>query len=350
MMDSYNWSSNDDETLYSLPNPDPLGILSSTRAVIEQGEQVWINVEQVEALALRWLHSGVLKAAMTPTAYWDTRYHFHDDSERSVNWVLVLDALNFCFWAEKNQPRWQVDYQGETLNGYLAEAAALKRAIEEGFPVWDATFLSTVSEETVATILRGIPGSAPIPLFEQRVHNMREVGQVLLAQFAGQFSNAIEQAQFDAVQLVQLLVKYFPSFQDRAHYRQREVRFFKRAQICAVDLYNAFQGQHWGRLQHLEQLTCFADYKLPQVLRHYSVIEYAPTLAQHIDQQEPLAAGSEEELEIRAATIWACELLRRALYYHGLSVTAADIDQLLWLTGQQADEMKPYHRTRTMYY
>lgn len=349
MIDTFSWSSKDDEALTISPAHDPLGILSSTRYVIEQGEQVWINLEQVEAVSQHWIQTDALKAATLP-APWDSRHHFQDGSERSVNWVLVLDALNFCFWGEKNQPRWLVEYEGETLNGYLAEATALKRAVEEGIPLWDATFLSNIPEATLATILRGIPQSSTIPLFEQRLQHIREVGQVLLAQFGGQFSHAVEQAHFDAVQLVALLVEHFASFRDRTLYRNHEIRFFKRAQICVVDLYNTFQGQQWGHLHHLNHLTCFADYKLPQVLRHYSVIEYAPELAQRVDNQEDIQAGSEEEIEIRAATIWACELLRRALQRHGHAVTAAGIDQLLWLTGQEATRMRPYHRTRTIYY
>ena len=349
MINTSSWLGEDDEVLSVSSTHDPLGILQSTRRVVEQGEQVWINLEQVETLSQHWLQTGALKAAMLPSP-WDTHYHFQDSSERSVNWILVLDTLNFCFWGEKNQSRWLVEYEGETLNGYLAEAAALKRAVEEGIPLWDASFLRTMPEDTLATILRGTSPSIPIPLFEQRVQHIREVGQVLLAQFDGQFSHAIEQAQFDALQLVALLVEHFTSFQDRTAYRNHEVRFFKRAQICVVDLYNAFQGQQWGHLHHLNLLTCFADYKLPQVLRHYSVIEYAPALAQRVDRQEDIQAGSEEEIEIRAATIWACELLQRALHKHGTGVTAAGIDQLLWLTGQEATKMRPYHRTRTIYY
>ena len=118
----------DDEDLYSLPTHDPSGIFSSTRAVIELGEHVWINQEQVELLCQRWQQEkhDPVSTQTSNVVLWDTRYHFYDGSERTVNWLLVLDALNFCFWAEKDQPRWTIDYQGETLNGYWAEAAALK--------------------------------------------------------------------------------------------------------------------------------------------------------------------------------------------------------------------------------
>ncbi|TMC84749.1 MAG: hypothetical protein E6J10_09115, partial [Chloroflexi bacterium] len=94
----------------------------------------------------------------------------------------------------------------------------------------------------------------------------------------------------------------------------------------------------------------FADYKLPQVLRHFGVLEYHPTLAERIDNQQLLEAGSEEEVEIRAATIWACELLRREMIRQDHPVTAAEIDLRLWLLGQNSSEMRPYHRTRTIYY
>jgi hypothetical protein len=355
MIHRHGVSRNEEATHTSLPVHDPLGVLASTQLVVEQGEHVWINPEQVEALSEQWIESGNITEAPPSMAY--QQYHFFDGTERTVNWILVLDALNFCFWSEKDTPRWSITYLDQTLNGYLAQAAALTRAVAEGIPIWNAEFLSTLSEDTMATILRSTPGegeqtehSAPIPLFEQRVQHAREVGQVLLARYDGQFANAVEHAQYDAIQLVELLVQDFPSFRDVARFRNTEVRFFKRAQLCASDLASTFGYQQWGALSNLDQLTAFADYKLPQVLRHYGAIEYAPSLAQQIDNQELLPAGSEEEIEIRAATVWACELLRRALLNRGVRTSAAAIDLHLWLLGQQSHAMRPYHRTRTIYY
>ncbi|MFL5627010.1 MAG: queuosine 5'-phosphate N-glycosylase/hydrolase [Ktedonobacteraceae bacterium] len=336
----------EDEDPYFLSQGDALGVLSSTRQVVEQGEHVWINLEQIEFLAHQWLQWGK-ESAVTPP-FWYEQYHFFDGTERTVNWILALDALNFCFWAEKDQPRWSIEYHGETLNGYMAEAAALKRAVEEeNVPLWDATFLSTMSEKMLAHIFRG---EQTIPLFEQRLQNIREVGRVLLAQFDGQFTHAIEQTGGSAVKLALLLTQDFPSFNDVAFYRKQKIRFYKRAQICVADLYGAFGGKSWGAFTDLNQLTAFADYKVPQVLRHLDVLEYHPALAERIDNQELLEAGSEEEIEIRAATIWACELLRRAMLHQDHPVTAVEIDLHLWLLGQQSSEMRPYHRTRTIYY
>ena len=336
------------EGRFELVQPDILGVLTSTREVVLRARSVRIDHAQITRLADQ-LTTG---AQLVEIPAWPEHYHFFDGSEYTVNWMLLLDALNFCFWGEKDQARWQISYRGEVLNGYWAEAASLRRAVEEGRPLWEAGYLSNIDYRELATIFRGLAADAPgIPLFEERLRAAREVGQVLLKRFEGQFSHLVEQAGQSGVQLVKLLAKHFSSFRDVVSYQNQEVFFLKRAQICVADLHSAFDGQSWGTFTDLEHLTIFADYKLPQVLRHSGVLLYAPALASAVDQQELLAPGSAEEVEIRAATIWASELLRRELVSRvGRPITAMEIDQLLWHLGQDASHMQPYHRVRTIYY
>ena len=78
---------------------------------------------------------------------------------------------------------------------------------------------------------------------------------------------------------------------------------------------------------------------------------------QRIDRLKPLAAGSREEVEIRAATVWAGELMRQAIaprfpqVMRHSEVTALHIDYWLWEAGQvQGPDVRPYHRTRSIYY
>jgi hypothetical protein len=337
---------------YVLIESDTLGVLSSTQWVVEHAMHAGINKNRVA-------HVGAqLLARYTPTTEpaWYDRFHFHDGTERTVNWLLVLDALNFCFWAEKGQPRWRIDYHGEILDGYWAEAAALTRAVEDGITLWDAEYLSKMSREDLAYVFRSVPAAngsvgETIPLFDARLAHVHEVGRVLIESYDGQFARAVEHAGGSAINLVLLLAQEFSSFRDIAIYRGREIRFFKRAQICVADINGAFRGKGWGAFTNLDQLTIFADYKLPQVLRHYGVLEYHPGLAARVDNQELLQPGGEEEVELRAATIWACELLRREMSRaSGRAITAVEVDQLLWYLGQNSSEMRPYHRARTIYY
>jgi hypothetical protein len=324
---------------------DPLGVLSSTLRVVQRASQVQLDLAQVEGLAARWAAGGWQVPA------WNAALHFNDGTWRTVNWVLLVDALNFCFWGEAGQPRWSVEYRVEVYNGYWAETASLLRALDEGRPLWDARYLADLTLAELEEIFRPVLGASCIPLLEERLAHASQVGQVLLAKYGGQFVQAVEAAQGSAVRLVQQIVADFASFDDRASYGGAEVRFFKRAQICVADLHGTFGGQGWGAFHDLDALTMFADYKLPQVLRRAGILRYAPELSAKVANLELLPAGSAEEVEIRAATIWAGELLRRALAERGIDTPASEIDYLLWVLGQTpTPDDVPYHRTRTIYY
>jgi len=316
-----------------------LGVLSSTRYVVDSARHVHIIRPRVEAVA------DSLVGRPLPVPTWDTERHFVDGTARTAQYVLVLDALNFCFWGE---PRWEVLHRGQWLNGYWALAVALRRAVEEGVPILDARYLAQMDLADLAQVLRG---RGEVPLLEQRLENLREVGRGLLARYDGQFANAIALARHSAVALVRLLVRDFPSFDDVATYHGREVRFFKRAQICVADLAGSFGGRGYGDFDDLDRLTAFADYKVPQVLRRLGILEYEPELARKVDTRVLIPPGGEEEVEIRAATIWGVEELRRALADRGMALTAVQVDWYLWELGQRRmPDEKPYHLTRTIYY
>ncbi len=334
----------------TLAGPDPIGVLTTTAPVVAAARSVQIVPGAIERAAD--LLTARSDGGRLPVPRWDKHYHWHDDSGRAVNVTLLLDALNFCFWAEPGEARWTLTYREEDLDGYWALAAALKRAIEvDGCPLWDADFLQQIGDDDVESIFHPVwASSGRIPMFETRVANIREVGRVLCERYDGWFGEAITGAGGSAPALVRRVVDDFPSFDDTARYDGQNVRLYKRAQILVSDLYGAFDGRGWGELRDLERLTAFADYKVPQVLRSEGVLAYAPGLAAAIDAREPLAAECPEEVEIRAATVWGVELLRRALAARGVTARAFEIDWYLWTLAQGRGGMAPYHRTRTVFY
>ena len=116
---------------YDLTQSDNLRVLSSTREVVARAKSVHIESTRLNKLTHYLIHQEpVQQQARLALPEWPTQYHFFDGTQRTVNWILLLDALNFCFWAEKDQARWQISYRDELLNGYWAEAAALRRGIE----------------------------------------------------------------------------------------------------------------------------------------------------------------------------------------------------------------------------
>lgn len=314
-------------------------VLDSCERVVRHSQYVSLNEVAVASFARQLCEVGLKPPR------WEPRYHFSGEPERMAHYLLLLDALNFCFWPE---PRWTILYQGEKLNGYWALAAALKQAFEKGRKLDDAEQLVQICDSELCQILGG---ENEIPLLTERAQILREVGQVLSARFQGKAIKLFEAAKGSAVRVVHLLTENFSSFRDEAIYNEEKVYFYKRAQILAADLYGAFGSKGIGKLSDLDQLTAFADYKLPQVLRHLGILRYDDELAMRIDAKHLIAAGSAEEIEIRAQTVWAVERLRQELERLGLCVRAFEIDWLLWNLGQRDEfRAKPYHRTLTIYY
>ncbi len=321
---------------------DTPGVLETTRRVVEKAAFVHINREAVESLCDKWASESPELPA------WNEEIHWNDGTWRTVNYLLLLDALNFCFWPDEGQEPWCIEYKGRKLNGYNALAASLRRAIEEGVPLYDAGYLVEIEEKEFARVFRG---KGMIPLFRRRLEHTREIGMILRRYWEGKFSNAVEHAGGSAVALVSLVERNFPSFADYALYRGGGVRFLKRAQILVVDLAGTFQQEGWGKFHDLHKLTAFADYKIPQVLRALGVLSYVPDLADVVDSCVRIPAGDPREVEIRAAMVWAVEYLRRGMAERRKVYKSYEIDWLLWNLGQkELAGMKPYHRTRTIFY
>ncbi|MFW6075477.1 MAG: queuosine salvage family protein, partial [Chloroflexota bacterium] len=139
---------------------DPLNVLASTRAVIDRAEHVWINTDSVAGTAQH------LASGRTEAPQWDSDLHptGRNDAE-TATLILILDALNFCFWPAPgdDRPRWRVTYRGVTYDGYAALAVALRRAVEDGVPLTDPNFLAGIDDVTTADLLDGDPGTQKIP-------------------------------------------------------------------------------------------------------------------------------------------------------------------------------------------
>jgi len=289
-----------------------------------------------------------LSSRDTPVPSWDGEYHFRGSDEKTVAYLLVLDTLNFCFWPLPGRARWEVEYGGKLFSGYYALALSLKRAMEEGVPFTDAGYLAGMSLSGLQRILAG-PGE--LQLMDRRLENVRELGRVLLESFHGKAHELVESARKSAVALVKILTDRISSFRDAASYKGGKVLFYKRAQLLASDLHGALDGKGWGEFHDMAELTAFADYKLPQVLRQAGVLEYAGALADKVDRRSLLKAGSHEEVEIRANTVQAVELIREEMKAGGKFLTAPQIDWILWNLGQEdAFRCKPYHRTISIFY
>ncbi len=331
-----------------------LGVLSSCTAVVGSSQHVAINDGVIETVAL-----DLLKSPEPPG--WDADLHFRaENDEHTAMWLLALDALNFCFWGQGDDPsvRWRVRWKNELVDGYVALVAALTKAMETEVPLHSAQWLADVSANDVAAILAPEEGHTEIPLFDNRVSNLRELGRGLLPYGANPASTFISAADGSAVNLVRNIVETFPSFNDvtvwpyaNTSLPENEVRFYKRAQILVGDIAGGLAGSPLAEFHDLEQLTAFADYKVPQILRELGVLEYDDHLAALVDNRHRIPAGSREEVEIRAATIVACDRFVQAMRQRVRDITAGQLDWHLWSLSQHMPAgSRPYHLTETIFY
>lgn len=319
-----------------------LGILPACEFVLDNARDVRINSRRLSELSQSWVDQPFQVPG------WDDAIHWRGTPQETLHYVLLLDALNFCFWVDPGQRRWEVEYRGQIYNGYKALSVALRRALEEGVSLTRAETLASLSLEQLSQVMRG---QGEIPMLDRRLEHANQVGRQLLALWDGDFSRAVTSCEGSAVALTALIARDFSCFHDVSSYQGRPIPLYKRAQITVVDIAGSLDFQGYGEFFDLDQLTAFADYKIPQVLRALGILEYSPELAARVDRQELLEPGSPEEVEIRAGMVWAVELIRRQMNDLGRPLMAYELDWWFWNLGQsKLPEERPYHRVRTVFY
>jgi hypothetical protein len=251
----------------------------------------------------------------------DPETHFLDgDREEVATYLLTLDAINFgSGWFPTLHKR-------EGRSGYLTVASALTDRFRAAGP-WTNAELLLIDRHEVAEVLGQERDHALMELYAQA---LRDLGRFLGDRGA---LEAVAAAGGSAERLAEQLARGMPLFDD--------VGFWKRAQIAANDL--ALAG--FADFADIDRLTIFADNLVPHVLRVDGVLSYDERLAAHIDAGELLPPG-EQEQEIRACAVHACELIAREL-----GVPPRTLDVWLWNRGQGPRyKARPRHRTRCAYY
>lgn len=336
-------------------------MLESAEFIAGHCECITIDEEAIDKSAI-WL-AGQHESGAFSLKRWraENPLHHQDQSDDCLQWVFLVDSLNFCFWsAEPSGELFTVAHGGKLYTGYWSLCAAINRALEEGVPLLDAGFLRDISLECVQHVFRSATDTQ-VPLLEERRRVLQQMGAGLEEHFGGHFKHLVEAAQGSAERLVALVAGHFPSFADTAAYQGRTVYLYKRAQILVADVWAAFEGESHGRFDDIDQITMFADYRVPQVLAHLGILRYSDPLLAVLRSGELLPSGSPTEVEIRACSIWSVELLRRKLVQllqpilssSSSVVNAITIDFYLWdYAKDHADLMNeiPIHRTRSIYY
>ena len=160
------------------------------------------------------------------------------DPAHTLAFVVTLDAINFgSGWFPELRKR-------DGRSGYFTVALALRERFETAGP-WTAGELRALSGEACARVF-GQPDPGARELMELFAEALRELGDWLATRHGGSFEAAIASAGGSAARLVDALAE-LPCWRDEARYEGFAVPFYKRAQITANDLEQAFGGSGPGR-------------------------------------------------------------------------------------------------------
>lgn len=268
----------------------------------ERARSVRIAGGEIEAYASTLAPGGKSAEPSTPA-----------DPEAAAAFAICMNAINFgSGW-------WPTIRKRPSHSGYATMAAGVEERFAGAGP-WSTEELVAMCAETIGAVVGQDPEH---PLMPQFAAALRDVGERLRAEHGGRYLGVVESA--DSIPGLAGVFAGWDSFADVSEYDGRTIPFFKRAQLATADLHRAGVAD----LPGVEQLTAFADNLVPHVLRVDGVLELDPALTARIEAEELLIHGAAEEVELRACTVQAIELLAASS-----NLTPAEIDSALWNRGR----------------
>jgi hypothetical protein len=273
------------------------------------------------------------------------------DRDATIDFILVANLLNFAYTDFDTGIRFDQVADGVVYADSDALLYSLHRALLEGMDVLGGAYLAQVTADDLRELFRG--GTTELQMLDERAAILRDAGTALVERYDGRFHNLVAAASpslyDDGNGILELLVRDFPRFDDVADYDGKTVRFYKLAQLALWFLVVSLPGGLG--ISDLNRLTAFADYIVPVGLRVLGIFEYSDALEQTIASGTLIEAGSPQEVELRAHTIYATALLTdevNALRPPELQVIVPQIDARFWLAFHKTHH--PHHLTRTIYY
>ncbi|XP_008545889.1 queuosine salvage protein [Microplitis demolitor] len=330
----------------------------SGKLISKLAKNVFIEEEGVKSLACEVLE-GLKDRTISIENFSQSELHPNSGHLKAIDWICVLDTLNFSFWSPSSDTKWKVNGH----SGYFALCSAIKRAIDEGIPIIDPNYYANITKEVLARVLRADSGAESVPLLEKRVQNLQQVGKVLVDKYNGTFVECVKASQYSAEKLVKLIVNEFECFRDEADFYGHRVSFYKRAQILVGDIWACYKGKDLGEFNDIDIITMFPDYRIPQVLMHFGAMRYSNPLLSTLQSGTELSPGCIEEIEIRGCSIEVIErvvdrvrnLIKQYpnLNINPFSCNSIVVDHFLWdYRRKNAEKLEsiPFHRIRSIYY
>ena len=256
--------------------------------------------------------------------------------ETIINFLLIYESINFSFWGE---PKWTIDTNIGKLDGSIALLYVLLQYVKES----KSTDFSNISKKDFLKILKG---NIKIPLFEERFKIIKEVIAIVNDKMQGNFYQYIKDITSD-IELFETIIANFPSFKDERLYNKQTIYFYKLAQLLTSDILHIREQKEKIKVNYTHLVGC-ADYKIPQILRQFGILNYDNKLAKIVDNHSEISINSIYEVEIRANMITVINMINKKLNYKYCRI---DINDFIYMQKNNKNfKMRPYHLTRCTNY
>lgn len=257
------------------------------------------------------------------------------------DFCVLATSVVACLWPPEGQEVWHAELDGVWLDDAPGLFACFTRRPDLS--------LRDFVGFTPADGRRFFAGKGCLQQLSERAQRLDEVASALVDRWGAVAGAIIEEAGWSAPRVVDLLVETVPGYRDRADTVVGTVRFDKLAHLCAAMMSTRSDRPLLG----LETFPVYPDYMLPKALRHHGVLRYDDQLARAVDTRQLIESGSDWEVAIRWATVFAAERLGESLRDLGNRVPIPNLDYALWhdaVLGPDAVRMGEHHRTVTMAY
>ena len=310
-------------------------VLKTSEFVANNAKHVKINYDKANILIEELLRfDNVHYLTKVP-------YGVYDMNTRDIiNFLLIYDSIDFSFWGN---PKWTIDVNGKNLDGGIA----LLHCIFNLFNGRDSIDVYQQLENmTLGEFKDILKGNTDIPLLEERYKIVTGIAKIVNSKMNGSFYDSIKDMNTDQA-VFKTIISNFSSFEDTRTYDGKTIYFYKLAQLLTSDILHVIEIKEQRDVNYSNLLGC-ADYKIPQVMQEFGILEYDTELSSLLETKTEIEENSEYEVEIRASMIVVINYIYEQI---DKSIDRMDINDFIWSKGQdKTKRYKPYHLTRTTSY
>jgi len=260
------------------------------------------------------LHTPAIQELQTQLL--KTKRHSVKESQTLVQNQLILNSVNFCYWAGQ---------------AHLRPAGGGAGLLYQLFR--DLTGLLTEPDELIGTF-EELLSAQRFPLMQERSTNLRQLK--VWIKHRGNLSKLTEELLSKTLTIddkVKTLTKECPYFGGDI--------FLKRASLLLQSL-----RYHEHISIDTSKLPTPIDYHIPAILNDvFPILKYSPELQAKLEGETLLPSLSKEEIAIRALAYKACNILAEKT-----GAEAGVIDQYLFAFRHDERRKTPHHLTVTTDY